>query len=755
MAQSTTTIATIAELKLRKGVTGSNVVVSGYYTAGDGGGGQFYWDSTSTATDNGGTIFQVTSVTTGRWIRNYSSDIDIRCFGAKIDATTDNTTFIQKALNVSNVFIPSGICKIAGTITIPNNRRIKGEFGTTLLGIMTSESTGAYPNQMFVNSDTTSGNVNISFEKIKFDFAKGSYNYATGTGLTSINSLKFVKVNSLQFFDCEFFDFVTNNTTGRTGKDILLFGMSLFDECVNVKLSNIKSSNIREEGLNFYQCKNIEINGWEAEGAVVNTSSHAGFWYCDGVSVKNSTFIHTGGSVLNCCSSNVVYENIIINKGQTQDGRGFDFGNELNAISYNAFNITVKNCYLNVLAYGVQNPSTLMDTTNISIIDNVFVVGVDTTASNSCFGIFVRGGLSCNISNNDITLSDVSVNGTGQCIQILAYENQSVNYIIKNNRLKGNTAVYLYYTGSSTITNLDIDGNIFISQNIGALTSGNGASTFLYYVNASGQTLVQTIQNISLRNNIATNIGGGIFYMNIGSPASVAIGNIILNKNVFTGILGNAARGCSFGSTGIVGNPILVFTNNIINNCQSINILDFNKVFFNNNYMENVTPMLVGRIQLYSHNDIFICNDNIFVNVNGSYNDVNEVTTGVYNVLQINRNISIRTITGVKGFLLHSNLTTNTFNPVKTTKLEVSAGSNQSIGTATLVSGTVTVSTTAVTTSSLIFVSYNTPSGTLAAGLSAPSASIVNGTSFVINSLTTAGIVNTLDTSTVRWWIVN
>lgn len=88
-------------------------------------------------------------------------------------------------------------------------------------------------------------------------------------------------------------------------------------------------------------------------------------------------------------------------------------------------------------------------------------------------------------------------------------------------------------------------------------------------------------------------------------------------------------------------------------------------------------------------------------------------------------------------------------------KLIIPTGTNASVGTSTLSSGIVTVSTTAVSSSSLIFVVYNTPSGTLASGLSAPTGSIVNGTSFVINSLTTAGIVNTLDNSTVRWIILN
>lgn len=81
-------------------------------------------------------------------------------------------------------------------------------------------------------------------------------------------------------------------------------------------------------------------------------------------------------------------------------------------------------------------------------------------------------------------------------------------------------------------------------------------------------------------------------------------------------------------------------------------------------------------------------------------------------------------------------------------KIKVATGTNASVGTATLVAGTVTVNTTAVAAGSLIFVSRNTPGGTTGS-LSAPSASIVAGTSFVINSSS-----NT-ETSTVNWWIVN
>jgi hypothetical protein len=81
-------------------------------------------------------------------------------------------------------------------------------------------------------------------------------------------------------------------------------------------------------------------------------------------------------------------------------------------------------------------------------------------------------------------------------------------------------------------------------------------------------------------------------------------------------------------------------------------------------------------------------------------------------------------------------------------KLKIATGSNASIGTATLVAGTVTVSTTAVATGSIIIVSCNTPGGTQGI-LSAPVGSITNNTSFVINSS------NAADTSTVNWWIIN
>lgn len=93
------------------------------------------------------------------------------------------------------------------------------------------------------------------------------------------------------------------------------------------------------------------------------------------------------------------------------------------------------------------------------------------------------------------------------------------------------------------------------------------------------------------------------------------------------------------------------------------------------------------------------------------------------------------------------NVSTKVLGVSKDGKFVTSTGAAGTTGTATLVAGTVTVSTTAIEAGDKIFLTRNTPGGTVG-HLSAPVASITAATSFVINS------DNAGDTSTVNWWIV-
>jgi hypothetical protein len=93
------TTPTIAALKALVGGSYQAVNVLGYYSAGDGGGGIFYWDGTSAATADNGTII-APNTGTGRWLRFLPEvkKYTPKWFGARGDGT-DDKTFVQNAID--------------------------------------------------------------------------------------------------------------------------------------------------------------------------------------------------------------------------------------------------------------------------------------------------------------------------------------------------------------------------------------------------------------------------------------------------------------------------------------------------------------------------------------------------------------------------------------------------------------------------------------------------------------------------------
>ena len=96
--------------------------------------------------------------------------------------------------------------------------------------------------------------------------------------------------------------------------------------------------------------------------------------------------------------------------------------------------------------------------------------------------------------------------------------------------------------------------------------------------------------------------------------------------------------------------------------------------------------------------------------------------------------VSAKVLTDIEAFLLNN-------------KLNIPTGSNASAGTGTLSGGTVTISTTAVTSNSLIFLT-DTASSLTNVGTLSVSSKIAN-TSFTVTS------ANALDGSTFNWFIIN
>lgn len=131
IASKNSTVNSIAELKTISNIESINVL--GYYEKGDGGGGIFCWDTTSTATDNGGTIIQATGITTGRWKRVFSGAVNVKWFGAKEDDSFDNSPiFDYLARNNYDVEIDDGTFLCNSTIGNFSEIKFKGSKNTTI-----------------------------------------------------------------------------------------------------------------------------------------------------------------------------------------------------------------------------------------------------------------------------------------------------------------------------------------------------------------------------------------------------------------------------------------------------------------------------------------------------------------------------------------------------------------------------------------------------------------------------------------------
>lgn len=96
------TISSLESLSQLSENNNSIVRVLGYYSEHDGGGGLFYWDSTSTESPVGGMIVKRTSVTNGRWKRIYTNELNPSWFGAVGDGVTDDTNAIRNMQDFIN-----------------------------------------------------------------------------------------------------------------------------------------------------------------------------------------------------------------------------------------------------------------------------------------------------------------------------------------------------------------------------------------------------------------------------------------------------------------------------------------------------------------------------------------------------------------------------------------------------------------------------------------------------------------------------
>jgi len=193
------------------------VVVEGYESAGDGGGGIFLWNDTSTLADNDGTIVRpnhVAAASPGRWIRLYTGPVNVRWFGAGLGLGSDLAR-IMSALAVltatgGELFFPAANYFLSGPIDITsNNITLRGEspFGSRLagsgafdtirvLGSLSNPLTAVHlKNLYFLEGGKTAGNsilIEYSSQCLIVDCQMESP--SSGVRLHSVNTIEFERV---------------------------------------------------------------------------------------------------------------------------------------------------------------------------------------------------------------------------------------------------------------------------------------------------------------------------------------------------------------------------------------------------------------------------------------------------------------------------------------------------------------------------------------------------------------------------------
>ncbi len=121
-----TTVSTVDDLRDTPGTAdGEQIQLLGYAAATPGrGGGVLYWDADATDPDNGGTVFAVAGVATGRWRRPYAAHLDLAWFGWTGLGDTDDGPRVRAAIAA----LPGGgvIEAGPGTVRIQSTVRVQG-----------------------------------------------------------------------------------------------------------------------------------------------------------------------------------------------------------------------------------------------------------------------------------------------------------------------------------------------------------------------------------------------------------------------------------------------------------------------------------------------------------------------------------------------------------------------------------------------------------------------------------------------------
>ena len=583
---SITRVDSVTALKALTPAAGDLAELQGYYTAGDGGGGQFYWDSASSLTDNGGTIIQPSSAPpTGRWIRTISIPIDVRWFGAKGDNSTDDTTVLNNAIAADTYglinFDQNATYLISGTLSL--NNAVTVNLNGSTIQFVSSVSTTNTP-------AFTVGSNNVT---IMNGIINGTYNPATDVptpgvgpygvkntsgysnlliqGLTIQNvqsyGINTANAANLRILNCRLINtgyisiFCNNTTAGLVaglvnGNVIDRSGIPanhITQPCVAIRGS---STTTNTTGLIFTN------NKITAQAAPTDaTAACMELRYMNSGTVDNNTFVN--GAI----------------------GLSIVFTTYISAAANSFFNcgygIEIADGSFNTLNSNVINGNSLSSSTGILLDGTTNYATFNTISNNNISGITLSGiEVYKGSSNNNIIGGQITDSTSGQsCINIIGAQSTLITGVMLSGSSTGSRAIMLdsssYSTNTSYITSGTIINNCtffnFASSAINIYAPNGGTITGMRFTNNvlnSGTMLLATYGSG------ATN-SSPYYYGNspelIGSKVILATGT-----NASAGSSTLAAGTVTVSNTLVTSSSLILLSVSVVGGTQGI--LSYTKV---------------------------------------------------------------------------------------------------------------------------------------------------------------------------------
>lgn len=228
----------------------SCVRVLGYHAPGDDGGGQFFWDSTTNDSDNGGTVIAPASnPPVGRWRRSLATPLSVRWFGAIGDGTADDREAVRRALNsgAAHIIIPPGTYRLDPDLQYPSADLLDVPTTVKLIqGPGTLRQGGApVPNGGEPNILSISNSTGLTIRDVAFVGNQGT------TSVSNNNGIVAVSCSNLTIENCTF--------TGLVNQAIYVTGTpTSFSE--HIKIVN-NTCVAMGSGFNLTKCRFATIRG--------------------------------------------------------------------------------------------------------------------------------------------------------------------------------------------------------------------------------------------------------------------------------------------------------------------------------------------------------------------------------------------------------------------------------------------------------------------------------------------------------------